>query len=97
MNCDILDRKKVKNRKEKCMLQLQNITKEYATGGSNVQALKGISICFRRNEFVSILGPSGGGKTTLLNIIGGLDHYTSGDLKMCIRDSYTVEALWQRL
>ena len=62
------------------MLQLQNITKEYATGGSNVQALKGISICFRRNEFVSILGPSGGGKTTLLNIIGGLDHYTSGDL-----------------
>ena len=62
------------------MLQLKSITKEYATGGSNVKALKGISICFRKNEFVSILGPSGGGKTTLLNIIGGLDHYTSGDL-----------------
>lgn len=62
------------------MLQLKSITKEYMTGGSNVKALKGISICFRRNEFVSILGPSGGGKTTLLNIIGGLDHYTSGDL-----------------
>ncbi|MDO4454711.1 MAG: ABC transporter ATP-binding protein/permease [Eubacteriales bacterium] len=62
------------------MLQLKNITKEYVTGSSNVQALKGISICFRKNEFVSILGPSGGGKTTLLNIIGGLDHYTSGDL-----------------
>jgi len=62
------------------MLQLKSITKEYTTGGSNVQALKGISICFRKNEFVSILGPSGGGKTTLLNIIGGLDHYTSGDL-----------------
>ncbi|MCI7813862.1 MAG: ABC transporter ATP-binding protein/permease [Robinsoniella sp.] len=62
------------------MLQLNNITKEYVTGDSKVQALKGISISFRKNEFVSILGPSGGGKTTLLNIIGGLDHYTSGDL-----------------
>lgn len=62
------------------MLQLKNITKEYVTGGSKVNALKGITIAFRKNEFVSILGPSGGGKTTLLNIIGGLDHYTSGDL-----------------
>ncbi len=62
------------------MLQLKNITKEYITGSSKVEALKGITISFRKNEFVSILGPSGGGKTTLLNIIGGLDHYTSGDL-----------------
>lgn len=62
------------------MLQLKNITKEYVTGDSRVQALKGITVSFRKNEFVSILGPSGGGKTTLLNIIGGLDHYTSGDL-----------------
>ncbi len=62
------------------MLQLKNITKEYLTGSSKVEALKGITISFRKNEFVSILGPSGGGKTTLLNIIGGLDHYTSGDL-----------------
>lgn len=62
------------------MLQLKNITKEYITGSSKVEALKGITISFRKNEFVSILGPSGGGKTTLLNIVGGLDHYTSGDL-----------------
>ena len=62
------------------MLTLKNIHKKYYTNESSVEALKGISISFRKNEFVSVLGPSGGGKTTLLNIIGGLDHYTEGDL-----------------
>lgn len=62
------------------MLQLKNIEKIYAMGDNQVHALKGVSINFRKNEFVSILGPSGCGKTTLLNIIGGLDKYTSGDL-----------------
>ena len=62
------------------MLELKNITKDYTSGDSTVQALKGISIEFRKSEFVSILGQSGCGKTTLLNIIGGLDRYTSGDL-----------------
>mgnify|MGYP003301870162 CR=1 FL=1 len=62
------------------MLQLKNITKEYVTGDEKVEALKGVELEFRDNEFVSILGPSGCGKTTLLNIIGGLDQYTSGDL-----------------
>ncbi len=62
------------------MLQLKNITKQYKTGELTVDALKGISIEFRKSEFVSILGQSGCGKTTMLNIIGGLDRYTSGDL-----------------
>ena len=62
------------------MLELKNITKDYVSGDSTVQALKGISIEFRKSEFVSILGQSGCGKTTLLNIVGGLDRYTSGDL-----------------
>ena len=62
------------------MLSLKNIIKDYAMGGTNVHALKGISINFRENEFVSILGQSGCGKTTMLNIIGGLDRYTDGDL-----------------
>ncbi len=62
------------------MLELKNITKDYITGDSKVEALKGVSISFRESEFVSILGPSGCGKTTLLNIIGGLDRYTKGDL-----------------
>lgn len=62
------------------MLELKNIKKDYAVGDSKVHALKGISLSFRQSEFVSILGPSGCGKTTMLNIIGGLDHYTSGDL-----------------
>jgi len=62
------------------MLQLKKILKDYSVGGTKVQALKGIDIEFRKNEFVSILGQSGCGKTTLLNIIGGLDRYTSGDL-----------------
>ena len=62
------------------MLQLKDIKKQYVTGDTTVQALKGINLQFRKNEFVSILGPSGCGKTTMLNIIGGLDKYTSGDL-----------------
>ena len=62
------------------MLQLKNIVKQYGDGENAVKALGGVSISFRENEFVSILGHSGCGKTTLLNIIGGLDHYTSGDL-----------------
>ena len=62
------------------MLQLKNIKKDYVTSSETVSALKGVDISFRDHEFVSILGPSGCGKTTLLNIIGGLDHYTSGDL-----------------
>ena len=62
------------------MLKLKDIKKEYYVADTTVHALKGINLCFRKNEFVSILGPSGCGKTTLLNIIGGLDKYTSGDL-----------------
>lgn len=62
------------------MLKLENITKDYLSGDTKVTALKGINIEFRKNEFVSILGQSGCGKTTLLNIIGGLDRYTSGNL-----------------
>lgn len=62
------------------MLQLIKITKDYKVADGYVHALKGIDITFRDNEFVSVLGPSGCGKTTLLNIIGGLDHYTDGDL-----------------
>ena len=62
------------------MLELKNITKTYISGNEKVEALKGISINFRKSEFVSILGQSGCGKTTLLNIIGGLDRYSTGDL-----------------
>ena len=62
------------------MLELKNIKKTYETGSGNVEALKGINLKFRESEFVSILGESGCGKTTLLNIIGGLDRYTTGDL-----------------
>ena len=62
------------------MLKLTNIKKDYVTSSSTVHALKGISLEFRKSEFVSILGQSGCGKTTLLNIIGGLDRYTEGDL-----------------
>ena len=62
------------------MLKLKKIVKHYYAGGEVVRALKGVSINFRKNEFVAVLGPSGCGKTTLLNIVGGLDKYTSGDL-----------------
>ena len=62
------------------MLKLIDITKEYMAEEESVLALHDVSIEFRKNEFVSILGPSGCGKTTLLNIIGGLDRYDSGDL-----------------
>ena len=64
------------------MLKLKNVRKVYVTASEKVEALRDVSICFRKSEFVSILGPSGCGKTTLLNIIGGLDHYTSGDLSI---------------
>ena len=66
--------------KTKTMLQLKNVSKEYKTGAETVQALKGVSLAFRESEFVSVLGPSGCGKTTMLNILGGLDQYTGGDL-----------------
>ncbi len=62
------------------MLLLKNIVKDYVVGNQKVHALRGVSLNFRKNEFVSVLGPSGCGKTTLLNIIGGLDRYTTGDL-----------------
>lgn len=62
------------------MLELKQISKDYQAGDAVVHALKNVSIRFRRHEFVAVLGPSGCGKTTLLNIIGGLDQYTSGDL-----------------
>ena len=62
------------------MLQLKNVKKDYKTAGLVVHALKGVDLNFRKNEFVSILGASGCGKTTMLNIIGGLDHYTEGHL-----------------
>ena len=62
------------------MLELKKISKIYQVGDFKQNALNNVSMCFRENEFVSILGPSGSGKTTLLNIIGGLDKYTSGDL-----------------
>ncbi len=62
------------------MLQLKNVTKDYVVSDQTVHALRGINLSLRKSEFVSILGPSGCGKTTLLNIVGGLDRYTSGDI-----------------
>ncbi len=62
------------------MLRLKGITKNYKVAGGEIEVLKGLNVCFRKNEFVSILGPSGCGKTTTLNIVGGLDKYTKGDL-----------------
>ena len=69
------------------LLGLKGITKTYLAGDSQVQALKGIDIMFRQNEFVAVLGPSGCGKTTLLNIVGGLDRYTEGDLTISGRST----------
>ncbi len=69
------------------MLNLKSIRKDYVTSSETVHALKGVSISFRKTEFVSILGPSGCGKTTLLNIVGGLDHYTDGDLMIGSRST----------
>ena len=60
------------------MLELNNIVREYRTGDTTIRALDGVSVKFRKNEFVSVLGPSGCGKTTLLNVLGGLDRYDSG-------------------
>ena len=71
---------KAKYKGSDIMLKLKNITKDYMLAGKPFPALKGIDLSFKENEFVSILGPSGCGKTTLLNIIGGLDRYTEGDL-----------------
>lgn len=62
------------------MLRLKNVTKNYKVAGGEIEVLKGLNVSFRKSEFVSILGPSGCGKTTTLNIVGGLDKYTSGDL-----------------
>lgn len=62
------------------MLEIKNIVKDYDTGADKVHALRDVSISFRDSELVAVLGHSGCGKTTLLNIIGGLDQYTSGDL-----------------
>ena len=89
------------------MLKLQQIVKDYQAGDTTVHALRGVSLQFRESEFVAILGHSGCGKTTLLNIIGGLDHYTKGDLIIGGRstkdfsdadwDSYRVPASPPRL
>ena len=62
------------------MLQLVDISKSYKLTGQKVEALKNVSLSFGRSEFIAVLGPSGCGKTTLLNVIGGLDRYDSGDL-----------------
>ena len=71
------------------MLKLENIHKTYKTGNTSVEALKGVSLEFRKSEFVSILGQSGCGKTTLLNVIGGLDKYDEGN--MSIKNRSTKE------
>ena len=71
------------------MLKLTEIVKDYRAGDNIVRALDGISVEFRRSEFVSVLGASGCGKTTLLNIIGGLDRYTSGQLNIDGQDTDT--------
>ena len=76
----VFNSKETGGAKETAALQLKNVVKVYGEGENAVTALKGIDLSFRKNEFVSILGPSGCGKTTMLNIIGGLDRYTFGDL-----------------
>ena len=74
------------------MLELKNIHKIYPAGSGKVEALRGISLQFREAEFVSVLGPSGCGKTTMLNIIGGLDRYTQGDLLINGRSTKNFKA-----
>lgn len=64
------------------MLELKDVRKTYRVGDIETKALDGVSVAFRQKEFVAILGTSGSGKTTCLNIIGGLDHYDSGDLRI---------------
>ena len=73
------------------MLRLENITKDYPLSGETIHALRGVSMELRDSEFVSVLGPSGCGKTTLLNIIGGLDRYTDGDLIIDGRSTKTYK------
>ena len=73
-------KQKKQTQQDVAALKLVDIVKTYGDGENAVQALKGVNITFRKNEFVSVLGPSGCGKTTMLNIIGGLDRYSSGDL-----------------
>ena len=75
------------------MLQIQGISKQYKTGDFVQRALDNVSLNLRDSEFVAILGPSGSGKTTLLNIIGGLDHYDSGDLVINGISTVTPSAL----
>ena len=80
------------------MLQLRNIKKDYKVADTTVHALKGISLDFRESEFVAILGHSGCGKTTLLNIVGGLDRFTSGDLLIDGRSTRQfTDADWDKL
>jgi len=77
------------------LLRLKGIKKDYFVGDQTISALKGVDLAFRRNEFVSILGPSGCGKTTLLNIIGGLDRYTDGDMSInAVSTSKYSDADW---
>ena len=77
------------------MLTLKNIKKSYVVGEQSIEALKGVDLSFRDNEFVSILGPSGCGKTTLLNIIGGLDRYTEGEMSInCVPTQSYNDADW---
>ena len=79
------------------MLTLKGITKQYVVGDTKVDALRGVDLAFRQSEFVSILGPSGCGKTTLLNIIGGLDRYTDGDLSIGgVSTKQYTDAHWDR-
>ena len=68
------------NDNRRVVIELDHVRRDFQVGDETVHALKGVSIAFRESELVSILGQSGCGKTTLLNIIGGLDQYTSGDL-----------------
>ena len=75
------------------MLKLTEIVKDYRAGDNIVRALDGISVEFRKSEFVSVLGASGCGKTTLLNIIGGLDRYTSGQLNIDGQDTDTFRSV----